>query len=633
VGANGSHFFVAKPAVLLFLRHNISRAFLGFSFFKMSKEDGLPKPKYFSRTATFSTASTFGNHYETKELLKALIHHRKNDLTFDADFATRVFEKCGYKKHSIALSDSKDLFRRFTRSKYLEHRQKNLLRMAKCAGNKALCSWSRPKSEITHLLWGTMTGGMHSPSIDVKLVGQLGLSQDVARASIEGMGCLTGFRLLNMAHEIAKGDQNARILIISADLRSALGNSMPDRATKKDIVSVALFRDAASACVVGGMNFLRRGEKPQYEILCGFSRVINDSHEAVDYFEDDEGAIRLHLSKELPMMIGKEDLCFVKSILHRGRNNGFCTIPPLCDPLNNKSNYDILCHTGGPKVLREVQKSLGVQKDDLSWSWDVMESHGNLSGASNLAVLHWYSKSRLSNVLKRKRSQYAICLSMGPGPCLEGVLLKSLHQEDANFTKFAPPTTLSYKPENDLRRTIHIIGGGIAGLALAAGLDPRFFDVKIFESSMTIREKGYGLAVWGSTIKILKEKLKISDFDYFSAHSMMLRREPNAISSIALTKQKNQADKGFMQRSHLLSILKQKVIKLHPDCVYTNHKCTGIQFKKEDKKDKVVTTLMTNGLEVSYNCDLLVGADGYNSIVRKYVALQVSPEMNHRVPF
>ena len=36
-----------------------------------------------------------------------------------------------------------------------------------------------------------------------------GLSPDVQRTSIEGMGCLTGFRLLNMAQQVAQGTPEA----------------------------------------------------------------------------------------------------------------------------------------------------------------------------------------------------------------------------------------------------------------------------------------------------------------------------------------------------------------------------------------------------------------------------------------
>lgn len=134
-----------------------------------------------------STSAAYAKHYSNEEALAALIRNAtKEDPDFDVDFATRVFTKCGYRQRSVALSNPQDLFRRFTRTEYLQHRQVNLTDLAKRAGDLALQRWGGSREDITHLLWGTMTGGMHSPSLDVKLVGHLGLSRDVERTNIEG---------------------------------------------------------------------------------------------------------------------------------------------------------------------------------------------------------------------------------------------------------------------------------------------------------------------------------------------------------------------------------------------------------------------------------------------------------------
>ena len=61
--------------------------------------------------------------------------------------------------------------------------------------------------------------------------------------------------------------------------------------------------------------------------------------------------------------------------------------------------------------LLEVQHSLGVEREKLAWSWETMKQHGNLSGASNLAVLDCHNRSNI----ELPRSKWALCLSMGPG--------------------------------------------------------------------------------------------------------------------------------------------------------------------------------------------------------------------------
>jgi len=103
------------------------------------------------------------------------------------------------------------------------------------------------------------------------------------------MGCLTGFRLLNLARQVASTEKDARILVIEGDLRSALGNSMPNVASKQDVVSVSLFRDASSSAVVANASQLRPAEVPLYEMIAGMSRIVADTHDLVNYIERDDG--------------------------------------------------------------------------------------------------------------------------------------------------------------------------------------------------------------------------------------------------------------------------------------------------------------------------------------------------------
>ena len=130
-----------------------------------------PRDTHAEFPLVLSTGTAYGSHYSTQEMLTALLDQRKRegDAGFDAEFATRVFTKCGFDKHSVAL-DLKDIFRTFTRSEYLHHRQVNLSRLAEQAGTAALEQWGGPRSAITHLFWGTMTGGMQSPTMDIELV-------------------------------------------------------------------------------------------------------------------------------------------------------------------------------------------------------------------------------------------------------------------------------------------------------------------------------------------------------------------------------------------------------------------------------------------------------------------------------
>jgi alkylresorcinol/alkylpyrone synthase len=78
-----------------------------------------------------------------------------------------------------------------------------------------------------------------------------------------------------------------------------------------------------------------------------------------------------------------------------------------------------VCHPGGPKVLEAMQTALGVDRDALALTWDSLDRIGNLSSASVLHVL--------ADTLRLRPpapGSYGILMAMGPGFCLELVLLQ-----------------------------------------------------------------------------------------------------------------------------------------------------------------------------------------------------------------
>ena len=212
--------------------------------------------------------------------------------------------------------------------------------------------------------------------------------------------------------------------MIEADLRSALGNSLPKNPSRSDIVSVCLFRDAASSAVVGGSSCLGPQEEPCYEIITGASRIVDETSHLVRYFETDDGSIRLHLDKKLPDHVALAEPEFCADLLKKGKK-----VLKKQDPQHQMpdiEHFDVLCHTGGPRVLNEVAGALGVSKSNMQSSWEIMTMHGNLSGASNLAVIDHHNqmaKNRPSDTC-----EWQLCLSMGPGVCLEGVLLRDVRK-------------------------------------------------------------------------------------------------------------------------------------------------------------------------------------------------------------
>jgi predicted naringenin-chalcone synthase len=147
-------------------------------------------------------------------------------------FIDRVFTGSKIERSRSFLQED-ELFKHMDRETYLSYARSSLVNMGIDACNGAISEWvgnsgdrDEKVSKITHIVWGSMTGGMNAPSIDVELIGKLGLPKRVKRLNVENMGCLTGFRCLALASSLAKEDKDNVVLVVVGDVRSALGNLM-----------------------------------------------------------------------------------------------------------------------------------------------------------------------------------------------------------------------------------------------------------------------------------------------------------------------------------------------------------------------------------------------------------------------
>ena len=119
----------------------------------------VPTPMNFEGSSILGTGAAFGNKYSSKKWSARFISNvplRAIPHGYDK-FVDRVFSKLQYDSNSVQLP-KEDLFRRFNRSEYIQHRREALTDLAERAARKALADWGGNPQDVTHLFWGKRGG-------------------------------------------------------------------------------------------------------------------------------------------------------------------------------------------------------------------------------------------------------------------------------------------------------------------------------------------------------------------------------------------------------------------------------------------------------------------------------------------
>jgi 2-polyprenyl-6-methoxyphenol hydroxylase-like FAD-dependent oxidoreductase len=161
---------------------------------------------------------------------------------------------------------------------------------------------------------------------------------------------------------------------------------------------------------------------------------------------------------------------------------------------------------------------------------------------------------------------------------------------------------------------ISIIGAGIGGLTTAIALKQKGFEVEIFETSKDFKKAGSGINLAINAMQVYK-RLGIYDEISFLGNytnSLLITDEKlNIISKVNLLEaEKEFKTKTFaIHRAILHAILLNKLdgIKIH-----LNKKITSLSQTKDE-----VNFVFEDG--TSYTSNILIGADGIHSVVRKSI--------------
>jgi alkylresorcinol/alkylpyrone synthase len=350
-----------------------------------------------------SVGTAFPPHrYPQAEVTKALLDRWKGKLP-EPRLLNRLHANCGveFRNFVLPLEEYPGLVGfRATNDVWISA----AVELGQTCITRALTPLGLAPADVSAIFFASVTG-IASPTIDARLINLMPFPASVKRTPIFGLGCVAGAAGVSRASDYVRAFPNQIALLLSVELCSLTWQD--DDQSIANLISCGLFGDGAAAVVITGdqVTLPAATIPPGPAVLATRSTFYRNTEHIMGWDIGDTG-FTIVLSPDVPKVVTENLRGDVESFL---AENGL--------GLGEISSW--IFHSGGPKVLEAVETSLELNKDALAASWKSLREVGNLSAASVLMVL--------ADTLENHRGvpgSYSILAAMGPGFCLELVLIQ-----------------------------------------------------------------------------------------------------------------------------------------------------------------------------------------------------------------
>ncbi len=251
------------------------------------------------------------------------------------------------------------------------------------------------------LLVTTSVTGVAAPSLDARLVGRVGLRDDVKRIPIFGLGCVAGAAGIARLHDYLRGHPRGVAVLLSVELCSLTFQRDDD--STANLVASGLFGDGAAAVVMVGAQHPLAAAGPR--VLDTRSRFYPDTERVMGWDIGSSG-FRIVLAATVADVVEK----YLRDDVDAFLGGHGLTVPDV---------GTWVAHPGGPKVIDAIVRALEVDPAALDVTRRSLAAIGNLSSSSVLHVLHDTLAAG-----PPEPGTPGVLLAMGPGFCAELVLLE-----------------------------------------------------------------------------------------------------------------------------------------------------------------------------------------------------------------
>src|ERR687890_5033 len=233
---------------------------------------------------------------------------------------------------------------------YVEH----ALELSEKAARRCLDRTGAKPEEVGALFFVSTTG-ISTPSLDAKLLFRLGLSPNLKRVPVWGLGCAGGAAGVARAADYARAYPDELVLVVAVELCSLtfqVGDS-----SKSNLVASSLFADGAAAVLLGS------GEGPE---ILGSHATTWPNTEDVMGWDLVETGLKVRFARSVPQIV---------------RTRTRATVEEACKThdLAPEDIQHLVVHPGGVKVLEAYEEALRLKPGSLDLPREVLREYGIIS--------------------------------------------------------------------------------------------------------------------------------------------------------------------------------------------------------------------------------------------------------------
>lgn len=250
-----------------------------------------------------------------------------------------------------------------------------------------------------HHLFFVSTTGIATPSIDSRIMNELGMHSHTKRTPIWGLGCAGGAAGLSRAQEYVRAFPNERALLVAVEC-CGLTFQQQDR-SKSNLVATSLFADGAAAVLIEGDQVSHSGG---LVVLDTMSTLWPDTQDVMGW-DLNENGLKVIFSRDIPTLVHT----LLQPNAHAFLEKHGMTASAI---------KHFIAHPGGLKVIHAYADIFGQPLTHFRHALDVLRCCGNMSSVTVLFVLDKFLEQGIAP------GEYGLISALGPGFSSELLLVK-----------------------------------------------------------------------------------------------------------------------------------------------------------------------------------------------------------------